>query len=461
MKINELNIFEKSHYYKDSDIFNLRPPKTPESFKLKPLSLNLTNKNNNHRYNYLNNSNNEDYFLNKKDNVKECLRDKNYLKNYINRYKKYKTVENLKKESKKFQLNKSYEYNYDENNKIYKNIRLNNRKGNLIFGNYTPTFSSEYNSMQDYAKKILLSKRIYKGKKNILNKSMDVPMKFKPLKRQNFKRKNRLNELYNQNSIDIDLNKSCDNIILNKRKKHKIKNSLDFYKSNIFFDKEKMINNEKLDRYSDYNKIRRRYEKLNNNKISKNKLHSNIIRKKTNFYFEERPDKIPHNTEELKQFFRDGNFPLPYSNYKPHKEIILSSLDDIYNSKNKKLYQGLTEMERNVDKFIILGIDKNNKFDEFEIKNLFAKNGLHMFGEQTYGSYIENGKKGKFVFNIRKDLKDRNYNKKMKKIQNILYKRQGIKFNIDNRRMNYNKKRRKDISPIPFKNKKGDEDVFI
>ena len=222
-----------------------------------------------------------------------------------------------------------------------------------------------------------------------------------------------------------------------------------------------MINNEKLDRYSDYNKIRRRYEKLNNNKISKNKLHSNIIRKKTNFYFEERPDKIPHNTEELKQFFRDGNFPLPYSNYKPHKEIILSSLDDIYNSKNKKLYQGLTEMERNIDKFIILGIDKNNKFDEFEIKNLFAKNGLHMFGEQTYGSYIENGKKGKFVFNIRKDLKDRNYNEKMKKIQNILYKKQGIKFNIDNRRMNYNKKRRKDISPIPFKNKKGDEDVFI
>ena len=74
MKINELNIFEKSHYYKDSDIFNLRPPKTPESFKLKPLSLNLTNKNNNHRYNYLNNSNNEDYFLNKKDNANSLIK---------------------------------------------------------------------------------------------------------------------------------------------------------------------------------------------------------------------------------------------------------------------------------------------------------------------------------------------------------------------------------------------------
>jgi uncharacterized circularly permuted ATP-grasp superfamily protein len=71
-----------------------------------------------------------------------------------------------------------------------------------------------------------------------------------------------------------------------------------------------------------------------------------------------------------------------------------------------------------------------------------------MFGDQTYNSYIENGKKGKFVFSIRKDLNDKNYNQKMEKIQNILLKKQGITFNIDNRKMNYNKKVRKDISPI-------------
>ncbi len=40
----------------------------------------------------------------------------------------------------------------------------------------------------------------------------------------------------------------------------------------------------------------------------------------------------------------------------------------------------------------------------------------------------------------------------MKKIQDILFKKQGITFNIDNRKMNYNKKRRNDISPyIPTK----------
>ena len=122
------------------------------------------------------------------------------------------------------------------------------------------------------------------------------------------------------------------------------------------------------------------------------------------------------------------------------------------NSNNKKLYYGLTEMERNTDKFIVMGISKNNKFDPREIKNLFAKNGIHMFGEQTYSSYIENGKKGKFVFNIRRDVKDQEYPEKMKKIQDILFKKQGITFNIDNRKMNYNKKRRNDISPyIPTK----------
>ena len=155
----------------------------------------------------------------------------------------------------------------------------------------------------------------------------------------------------------------------------------------------------------------------------------------------------------LNNFFRDGNFPLPYANYKPNKEILISSIDDLFNLQNKKLYNGLTEMERNTDKYIVLGIDKNHKFDAIEIKNLFAKNGIHMFGEQIYDTYIENGKKGKFVFNIRKDLTDNCYNTKMKKIQDILFKKQGIIFNIDNRKSNYFKKRRKDISPIIPQNK--------
>ena len=115
-------------------------------------------------------------------------------------------------------------------------------------------------------------------------------------------------------------------------------------------------------------------------------------------------------------------------------------------------------MERNTDKYIVLGIDKNHKFDAIEIKNLFAKNGIHMFGEQTYTSYIENGKKGKFIFNIRKDLNDQNFNEKFEKIKNIISKKQGIEFNIDNRKITYNKKRRKDIVPTDVQKKEEDND---
>ena len=452
MTLNELNILQKSHYYRDSDIFNLKSPKSPDKFKCKQITLNLDDNDNNNQNQA--NLSKDKYYLNKKDHINDCLRDKNWMSKYISRYEKYKTVENLRKESKKLQLDKSYDYNFGENNKMYKNIRLHHKKGNVSLGfeNSISNFSSEYNSMQDFAKKMMLKKKLEKEKENMLNKSMDVPLKFKPLKRPNFNRKNYINELFTPNTIDIDLTRSTDSIRILKQKKNINNNTIDFYKSNIFFDKEKAKINDELNKYTEENKAKKKQEKLKIKRLQKEKSHPNIIRRKQNYFFEERPNKKPKNIEELKQFFRDGNFPLPYANYKPHKAVIISSIDDIYNSNNKKLYYGLTEMERNTDKFIVMGISKNNKFDPREIKNLFAKNGIHMFGEQTYSSFIENGKKGKFVFNIRRDVKDQEYPEKMKKIQDILFKKQGITFNIDNRKMNYNKKRRNDISPyIPTK----------
>ena len=35
MKICDLNSTERKHYYNDSDIFNIRPPKTPERYRIK------------------------------------------------------------------------------------------------------------------------------------------------------------------------------------------------------------------------------------------------------------------------------------------------------------------------------------------------------------------------------------------------------------------------------------------
>ena len=114
------------------------------------------------------------------------------MKSYIDRYKKYKTVENLREESKKIQMDKSYDFNYEQNNILYKNIRQKHRNGTVSLGNSTTNFRSEYSRMQDFANKYMLKKKLEKDKSDILNKSMDIPYKFKPLKRINFKRRSHI-----------------------------------------------------------------------------------------------------------------------------------------------------------------------------------------------------------------------------------------------------------------------------
>ena len=462
MKINDLDPVERSHYYNDSDVFNAEPPKTPERFKYKKYLPITALKSSN--YKTISNDNipiqtfnNERYYNNKKDHINDCLRSNTPFPYFKTKYDRYKTTQNLKNASKKLQLDKSYEYNFEDNNNIYKSITFQGKKGNLYLGNDPTNFSSEYNSMQDYARRIMLKKRINKEKllSDKLNKSVDISDRFMPLKRKNYNKKNAMKEMYIKNTIDVDLNKSTDNINLNRRNNIKRNNiNFNYYKSNIFFDKEKEKTNEELDKIENENKILKHKEKLRNLEIEKEKFyHPNVKKRKNNFLYDDLNKIKKGDAEEYKKFNRDGNFPLQYSNYKPKKEFKLKSLDDEYNAKNRRLYYGLTEMERNTDKFVVLDISKNDKFDSLEIKNLFSKNGIHMFGEQTFNSYIENGKKGKFVFNIRKDLKDKDYNAKLKKVQNILMKKQGIVFNLDNRKINYNKKIRNDITPtfVPFR----------
>lgn len=456
MKINDLAPEERKQYYNDSDIFNTRPPKTPERFRFKKFLPVTALKCHNHKIklnNDLSNPNiyNERYYNNKKDHIKDCFRSKTPASYFLPEYQKYKTTKNIKKDSKKLQFDKSYEYNYDNNNNVYKSITLQGKKGNLFLGNDPMNFSSEYNSMQDYAKRIMLKKRINKERmSNQLNKSVDIPQKFQPLRR-NYRKNHATKEIFIKNTINFDLNKSTDNINL---RNNLANNNLNYYKSNIFFDKEKEKTNEKLDKIDNENKTLLHNEKLKNLEIEKEKYyHPNIKRRKNNFLYDDLNKIKLGGAEDFKKFNRDGNFPLKYANFKPKKEFKIKSIDDEYNARNRRLYYGLTELERNTDKYVVLDISKNDKFDSMEIKNLFSKNGIHMFGEQTFSSYIENGKKGKFVFNIRKDLKDKDYNAKFKKVQNILMKKQGIVFNLDNRRINYNKKVRTDITPTlaPFK----------
>ena len=445
MKINDLSIIEKSHYYNDSDIFNRRPPKTPERYKFKndfPSILEKTSNFPEKSSDYLTNvtKNKDRYSNNKKDHVNDCLRSKTPIPYFRNKYKNYRRTQELKKESKRMQLDKSYDYDFNDNNNIYKSIALHSHKGNIFLGNDPTNFSSEYNRMHDYAKQIMLRKRINKEKKisDELNKSVDIPHRFQPIHRKNYNRKHAIKDLFIKNTGDYDLNKSTDNININ------------YYKSNIFFDREKEKANETLDKIVNENRTKKQKQKLKIKERENQKYNNpnNIIQRRRNLLEEDLNALKPRNAEEQKKFIRDGNFPPKYANYQPLKEIKLKSIDDLYNAKNKRLYAGITEMERNTDKYVVLDISKNEKFDEGEIKKLFSRNGIHMFGEQVFSSYIENGKKGKFVFNIRKDLNDKDYNDKLKKIQNILMKKQGIVMNLDDRKVNYNKKRRKDIRPV-------------
>ena len=457
MKINELNNSERKQYYNDSDIFNTKPPKTPEKFKLKK-NLPITSLKT-HNYNTISNNNlfiekynHKRYYNNNKDHINDCLRSQTPASFFSNHYKKYRKLEDLKNDSRKIQFANSYQYNLDENNNTYNSIKFHGKKGSIVLGNDPSNFSSEYNSMHDYAKRIMLkkTKNKEKMKSDQLNKSVDMPQKFMALKRNNYHRKDAIKELYLKNTTDLDMNKSMANIY-NKKRNNVISNNLTFYKSNIFFDKEKEKTNEELDKIATEYKTQKQKEKL---ELQHEKLvRPKIKRRKSNFLYGDLTKINPYDTEEYKKFQKNGAFPLEYSNYKPQKEIIMKSLDNEFNARNKRLYNGLSEMERNTDKFVVLDISKNDKFDPREIKNLFGKNGIHMFGEHTFNSYIENGKKGKFVFNIRKDVNDKDYNTKIKKIQNYLMKKQGIVFNVDNRKANYKIKLGKDIGPtvIGFK----------
>ena len=262
----------------------------------------------------------------------------------------------------------------------------------------------------------------------------------------------RKNIIFKQNHLEINP-KYCLNFILeqlhcelNANKGNS--NNLMFYKSNIFFDKEKEKINEDLDKIANEYKTQKEKQKQKYIELQHEKLvHPKIKRRKTNFLYNDSKKINPEDIEEYKKFHSNGVFQLEYANYKPKKEIIMKSLDNEYNARNKRLYIGLTEMERDTDKIVVLDISRNDKFDPWEIKNLFSKNGIHMFGQKTFNSYIENGKKGKFVFNIRKDANDKDYNSKLKRIQNYLMRKQGIVFNVDNRKSNYNKKVGNDIGP--------------
>ena len=200
MKIKSLTPLQRSHRY--SNTINIRTSRSPYSL-----------------YN-LSNDNSFSKWENKSNNFSTISRIP--FNNYKNN--KYITTRELKKEKKKEQLNKSYDYNFYENNNIYKAIAYYGKNGQIQLGNTYTNFTSEYDSMLDFPKKIMLQKS------KRLNKSVDLPK----LKRKNYKKRQATKDIYIKNSTNINQNFEPS------------EKFLFFDSSNIFFDKEKERKNFEL-----------------------------------------------------------------------------------------------------------------------------------------------------------------------------------------------------------------------
>ena len=123
-----------------------------------------------------------------------------------------------------------------------------------------------------------------------------------------------------------------------------------------------------------------------------------------------------------------GFFPSKFSDYKHEKkdDELNKSMDNLMIKKHEK-YIGITENERETDNFEINNINFNSKFNMNDIKKEFRNNGFHIYGDKINNEFFNGKEKGQAKFCIRKDINDKDYEKKIKNVEEKLEKQQGIK----------------------------------
>ena len=95
--------------------------------------------------------------------------------------------------------------------------------------------------------------------------------------------------------------------------------------------------------------------------------------------------------------------------------------------KKHEKYIGITENEREEDNFEINNINQTSKFNMNEVKKEFRNNGFHIYGDKVNIEFFNGKERGQAKFSIRKDINDKDYDFKIKKVESILEKQQGIK----------------------------------
>ena len=378
-----MNSSERFRYFNQSDIFNLKPPKNPNEFLLndnvnknkikEELSKSQKNIINEINYNNKKNIDHLSYLYNNDDN-----NNNNTKKNFIKELRKQ-----IKEDSMDFSNTKVHDLYLKNKSKANGDLNLlktNNKikddflTTNLIFNKYMEARVDKY-------------KKIFKNKNNSTKNIYDPKKFFK--KTSNINSKNTSNLNYNPNN-------------------NSIKNKINFYKSNIFNDTEKS----KLDETFEPKTERKNINSNNNNNIKKH------IKKDIEYLPKldwqnattEIWTKGMEESEEYKKNKNDNN------NY-PKKNLLNKlnsndSSDKIFSENINKKYNGITENFRVNNLFEIDGINNNKNFNIDFVKKIFNKNGLHFFGEKVDSEFSNDGKA---KFYVRKDVEDKNYEKKIEK----------------------------------------------
>ena len=396
-----MNETQKMIYNNSSDIFNLKPPKTinnfqKENFIKKPI-IRIEKKNKNLeqgkrltplRFKYNKNEDHLDYLKTEKSPFQ------NLNKSFI--IKRKNNIIDDKDEDRK---------------EDYLKIKEKNARNNFKLGDDKTYFKTTNNINQE-----LIQKRYQKMKKE---------QKLKPKEEIDNKnltyRKIKPAPLTQKNTAGtkFDINSSK-------------KTNFQYFKSNIFHDPKKDIFNKTFQP-----KLNNEKEKKNNIKIpikkEKIKNQDPLIPKKLDWTdkvdFIKTNNKMNNlNAKERNLYFNKGSFPSKFSDYKHDKkdDDLNKSMDNLMVKRHEK-YIGITEKQRESDNFEINNINFNSGFNMNDIKKEFRNNGFHIYGDKINCEFFNGKERGQAKFSIRKDVNDKDYEKKIKKVEEILEKKQGIK----------------------------------
>ena len=193
--------------------------------------------------------------------------------------------------------------------------------------------------------------------------------------------------------------------------------------------------------------------KMKNNIIKSEREKEELLRKKVREkqYNKKNNIKIENNNNELLPPMYKFRLKIKNENKKTNINNLESVNYNIINNKKSNIRQEYTNLSAIKPSFEKISnyeikIPKDfNKVNEVQLKNILNSEGLHYFHFSEEGDIIS-GRKGKYIFKIRNTNNEKDYKKKIKRV-NSKFKKLNVKLNKVNR--NYSKKKSELFHDIP------------